>query len=305
MATTADIFRMSSAERMGEAMLRSLPLLPHEAVDVVKSMLQPATLAIMAGTLAVWAASHMIGIGEFVDIFFLTVGFVTLGGAVWSGAEELYKFVDRATTAQSDPDLDAAAKHFAEAVKLLGISTLQAFLMRAPTRAVIGRGKPQLYPMPNVGAPPPPGTLLRLSRPASLPRGDLGGTDFYGTIEISRAQSLIEQRISLYHELFHRYFMPKTGPLRGLRAQLRANAYWRSALLRYLEEGLAEGYGQLRVKGLADALQAYKFPISGPNPYVTISQLVVEGEALGAIMLGGILFRVSMADGSQPTRPDQ
>jgi len=210
----ADVFRMSSTEKIGEAMRRSLPLLPLEARGIVNSMLEPTTLAIIAGTLVVWAGSHFFGVGEFVDLILLTAGVVTLGTAVWSGADELYKFVDRSVKAKSDPDLDAAAGHFARAVTLLGISTIQALLLREPARATIGRGRPQFHPMPNVGPPPPPGNMLRLSRPASLPGGDLGGTDFYGVIEISRAQSLTEQRISLYHELFHRYFMPKTGPLR-------------------------------------------------------------------------------------------
>jgi hypothetical protein len=293
----ADVFRMSSTEKIGEAMRRSLPLLPLEARDIVKSMLEPTTLAIIAGTLVAWVGSHFFGVGEFVDLILLTVGVVTLGAAVWSGAEELYKFVDRSVNARSDPDLDAAAGHFAKAVTLLGISTIQALLMRAPARAAIARGRPQFHPMPNVGPPPPPGYQLRLSRPASLPSGDLGGTDMYGVIEISRAQSLTEQRISLYHELFHRYFMPKTGPLRELRAEVRYNAYNRSALLRYLEEALAEGYGQLRVKGLADALQAFRFPLKGQNPYVTVSELRVEGAAIGSIMVGGVVLQVSIADG--------
>lgn len=294
----ADVLRMSSTEKIGEAMRRSLPLLPLAARDVVISMLQPATLAIIAGTLVVWAGSHFVGAGEIVDLILLTVGFVALGGAVWSGAEELYKFTDGSVHAQSEPDLDAAAGHFARAVTLLGISTIQALLLRAPARAAIARGRPQLYAMPNVGPPPPPGALLRLSRPASLPGGDLGGTDMYGAIQISRAQSFTEQRVSLYHELVHRYFMPNTGPLRELRAQIRYNAYTRSALLQYLEEALAEGYGQLRVNGLADALEAYRFPIKGG--YVTVSQIRVEGAAIGSIVVGGVLLMVSVTDGPMP-----
>lgn len=294
----ADVFRMSSTEKIGEAMSRSLPLLPLEARDTVKSMLEATSLAIIAGTLVVWAGSHFFGAGEVVDLILLTAGFVVLGGAVWSGAEELYKFVDRSANAKSDPDLDAAAGHFAKAVTLLGISTIQALLLRAPARAAIARGRPQLYRMPNVGPPPSAGNQLRLSRPVSLPGGDLGGTDWYGVIEISRAQSLNEQRVSLYHELFHRYFMPKTGPLRELRAQVRASAYTRSALLQYLEEALAEGYGQLRVNGLDAALEAYRFPIDGG--YVTVSQIRVEGAAIGSITVGGVLLRVSIADGPIP-----
>ena len=44
------------------------------------------------------------------------------------------------------------------------------------------------------------------------------------------------------------------------RAQLGMSGYARSALLRYLEEALAEGYAQLKVNGLVDILRAYRFP---------------------------------------------
>ena len=71
------------------------------------------------------------------------------------------------------------------------------------------------------------------------------------------------------------------------------SAYSRSALLRYLEETLAEGYGQLQAYGLARALGAVKFPLQGG--YVTVSELAAEGMSIGTITLGGSVFRVSIA----------
>lgn len=76
------------------------------------------------------------------------------------------------------------------------------------------------------------------------------------------------------------------------------SGYVRSALLRYLEEALAEGYGQLKVHGLAQAIQALRFPLQGG--YVVISQLVSEGTALGTIVLGGVTLNVSIALGEMP-----
>src|SRR5690606_23616793 len=107
----------------------------------------------------------------------------------------------------------------------------------------------------------------------------------YGSITVARNQSLTEQRLTLYHELIHRYFSPRTGPLRKIRAELRMSGYSRSQLLRYLEEALAEGYGQLRVHGLEKALGAYRFPVD--LGYVTVSQMAAEGQAIGTITLGG------------------
>jgi hypothetical protein len=94
------------------------------------------------------------------------------------------------------------------------------------------------------------------------------------------------------------YFSPRTGPFRKIRAELALSSYSRSALLRYLEEALAEGYGQLRAHGLVEALGAYRFPIQAG--YVTISRMVSEGAAVGTITLGGILFWVSISVGPIP-----
>lgn len=295
--TDAEIARLSSTDKIGEAMRRSLPHIPVGARAIVESLLQPQTLAIIAGTLVVWAGSHFFGVGEIVDVILLTVGVLTLGFAVFEGAGALYDFTTGSIKAVTDDDLGKAGRDFARAVVLLGISTIQAVLLRGQGRAVLARGRPQIHPRIYVGRPPPASNQLRLTRP-SRPGGPLGTTDAYGTITIARNQSLSEQRITLFHELVHRYFSPRTGPLRQIRAELRMSGYSRSALLRYLEEALAEGYGQLRVHGLARALGAYRFPLE--RGYVTVSQLAIEGQAIGTIFLGGILFRVSISTGQIP-----
>jgi hypothetical protein len=299
--TNADIARMSASDKIAEAIRQSLPFLPAETRDIVQSMLRPESLAIIAGTLVVWAGSHFFGVGEVVDVILLGVGAVALGFAVFEGAGALYDFAQGAISARSEADLNDAGKNFARAVTLLGISTIQAVLLRGQGRVVAARGRPQIYPRVRVGTPPPPGNKLRISRPARLPGGDLGSTDEYGVIVIARNQSLSEQRLTLFHELVHRYFSPRTGPLRRLRAELNMSAYSRSALLRYLEEALAEGYAQLRIHGLEKALGTYRFPVEGG--YVTVSQLAAEGSAIGTITLGGALFRVTISRGGMPEQP--
>jgi hypothetical protein len=117
-------------------------------------------------------------------------------------------------------------------------------------------------------------------------------------IASARNQSMSEQRVTLFHALVHRYFSPRTGPLRQIRAELNWSAYSRSALLRYLEEALAEGYARLRVNGLSQALEAIRFPLD--FGYVTVSQLLAEGQAFGTITLGGELFHVSISQGPLP-----
>ena len=110
---------------------------------------------------------------------------------------------------------------------------------------------------------------------------------------------MTEQRITLLHELVHRYFTPRVRPFRRLRAELKMSAYARSAILRYLEEALAEGYAQLRVNGLAAGLRAWRFPLR--FGYVTISQVAAEGRAVGTIVLGGTTFHVSISLGAIPS----
>jgi hypothetical protein len=110
-----------------------------------------------------------------------------------------------------------------------------------------------------------------------------------------------EQRITLLHELVHRYLSPRTGVLLRFRAELRMAGYVRSALLRYLEEALAEGYAQLRVHGLAQAVEALRFPLQGG--YVVVSQIVAEGAAIGTIVVGNVTFQVSLALGDMPEDP--
>lgn len=137
-----------------------------------------------------------------------------------------------------------------------------------------------------------------MTRPVQISGGSIGETNAYGAISVARNQSLTEQRITLMHELVHRYFSPRTGPLRKFRAELRMSAYSRSAFLRYLEETLAEGYGQLRVHGLARALGAYRFPLQGG--YVTVSEMATEGMAIGTITITGVLLKVSISQGAMP-----
>ena len=106
---------------------------------------------------------------------------------------------------------------------------------------------------------------------------------------------MTEQRLTLLHELVHRYLSPKTGPFLKMRAELKMAGYVRSAFLRYLEEALAEGYAQLRINGVAQAIEALRFPLDGG--YVVVSQLVAEGQAIGSIVMGGFIFQVSIALG--------
>jgi hypothetical protein len=152
-----------------------------------------------------------------------------------------------------------------------------------------------------------PGELFyspKISRPVSLPSGGLGECSWYGDMYIVRTQTLAEQRVSLFHEAGHSFMSPKFRYLRQFRARLKASAYWRSALLRYLEEALVEGYGRFKVQGLLPALKAVSFPI-GPAPYgyVTVSELVAEGTAIGTIAVAGLRLTVHLSSSPPNSLP--
>lgn len=292
------IAKMTFNEKMGEAMERSLPYLPDNAKEIVRSMIKPESLAFIGGTLAVWTGSHFFGVGEIVDVVLLILGIATVGFAVFEGAAEFFEFTKGSMNAKSDADLDAAAQHFARSVTLLGINTVQALLMRGQAKTVAARGMPKIQPRFKVGAPPANGNQLKLSRPPQIAGGSMGSTSAYGVVTVARNQSLTEQRITLLHELVHRFLSPRVGPFLKFRAELRMSAYARAALLKYIEEALAEGYAQLRVNGLVEAIGALRFPLD--NGYVTISQLVTEGTAIGTIVLGGTSLKVSVSTGTMP-----
>lgn len=291
--TDPDIARMSKTDKIKAAVICSGSYLPADLYNVVQALVEPKSLAIMAGTLIAWAGSHAFGLGEVVDFILLGVGFMYIGFSVFAGARELIDFIEGALGASTHADLDDAGHHFARAVTLLGISAIQALLLRGPVKAYRNRGVPLPFP-----APPRPGTPLTTRYAPSLPGGRLGTTSAYGDIEISLAQSASEQKVSLFHELVHRFFSPRAAALRQLRAELAWKMYERSAFLRYLEEALAEGWGQLRANGLLSSLKAIYFPLT--NGYVNLSQIAVEGNLIGTIMLAGRRIFVYISTGQIP-----
>ena len=294
---------LSREERVGEAIRRAIPLLPGELKDALEAMVSPESLMIIAASLLLWAGSHAFGVGEIVDIVLMVGGFLMLGKSVFDLGEDLFKFAKLTVGGSTDAELDQAAKCFARVVVVGGIDIIMALLLRKSLKEVRARPRGALAPKGLLPvAPPPPinaGELFyrpKITRPISLPNGSLGECSWYGDVYVVRAQSAVEQKVTLFHELGHSYFSPKFKYMRQFRARLKASAYWRSALLRYLEEALVEGFGQFKVNGLLPALKAVTFPI-GPAPYgyVTVSQLATEGTALGTIVVGGMYMKVTVS----------
>lgn len=288
--TDPDIARMSKTDKIKAAVICSGSYLPADVYNVVQALVEPKALVILSATLIAWAGSHAFGVGEVMDL----VGSASCpSGSRCSRARASWSTSSGgALGATTHADLDEAGHHFARAVTLLGISVIQALLLRGPVKAARNRPPVRLGPLPPPGRPP--STNYR----PSLPNGSLGRTSAYGDIEISLAQSASEQRVSLAHELVHRFFSPIAAALRQLRAELATKAYERSAFMRYLEEALAEGWGQLREHGLLSSLKGIYFPLT--NGYVTLSQIAVGGNFVGTMILAGRRIYVYISTGQIP-----
>jgi hypothetical protein len=295
---TPTVAGMTASQKVAEALRRSLPLLPADARAEVEKLLEPATLAILVGVLVVWAGSHFFGVGEVVDVVLLAVGVAFLGMAAWEAGNELVSFANTAVNATSSADLDRAAHSFARAVSIIGINAVMAVLFHQTAKAV--RARPSRTSRPGlieVGPPPPKGKVRIVEDPTLAP-GE-GFTTAYGDITVSSRGSANDKALVLYHEMVHSFLSPKLAPLRELRARLSTSAYVRSALLKYLEEALAETYAQLRVNGISELPTGIRFPVK--NGYVTISQLRVEGTAIGTIVIGTMSFNVTYVPGGPST----
>jgi hypothetical protein len=148
--------QMSNVEKLTEALKRSLPHMPEAAANALEAMLTPKNLLIMTGFIVAWAAAQTTPVGWVSDVLLVllcSVTIVFLTYAVVSVANELYAFAKKAINAKNENDLEEAGKHFANAVAVVGITTILALLMK---------GKPS-------GKQKPPSTPKSPAKPASAP----------------------------------------------------------------------------------------------------------------------------------------
>jgi len=283
---TTPVAWWSATAKVEESIRRSLPLLPGDVRREVQALLTPEALATMAAILALWAASHFVGVGEVADVVLLAVGVIALGGVAIEAAGELIAFAQRSVTARSEPELDVAARHFARAVTLIGVQgILTIFLRRRP--GAFSRGTVR------IGAPPPPrGRIVyrpSVTRDPARRAGE-GMTSWWGDITISSRGSARTQRLVEIHERVHSILTPKLYFLRNIRVQIHANSYSKSQLLRYLEEALAETVAQVGVNGLRSVITGITFPVK--NGYVTLARMRGEVRALvlGPVNVGAMVY---------------
>ena len=119
-----------------EVLTRSKKNLGPDVSGAIDSLLSPTNLAILGGTLTLWAGSHLFGVGEIVDVLLLVVGAFTIGWSIGDVAKDVYTFADRTINARMDNDLDKAAQAFSHAVVLAGITVIMALLLRRSVKGI-------------------------------------------------------------------------------------------------------------------------------------------------------------------------
>ena len=133
-------------EKFAEALRRTAPKLDHSVRDEFKALLTPAALAMMAGTLVVWAASHAFGVGAVVDVLLLFTGVLFLGVAAFDVAEDLGDFILITSTASSDAELDQASSHLSRAIAVMGVAAFMALLAKVAAKGTRGTAPEKAKP---------------------------------------------------------------------------------------------------------------------------------------------------------------
>lgn len=142
--------RLPLEERFQEVLRRTLPRLPGEIREEFAMLLSPTSLAVMAGTLAVWAGSHYFGAGFVVDAILLIGGGLFLGLQVLTAASDLVHAIDLTFNARTNEDLDQAAAYLANFIAVVGVSVFMALLFKggkkvATTSRAAGIGAASRY----------------------------------------------------------------------------------------------------------------------------------------------------------------
>ncbi len=127
-------------QKLLAAARRVTPLLPREMQGQFAALFSGENLAITAGVLTAWGASHLIGVGEAVDVVLVVGGAITLGWQAFGVGKDIGSFAYLAANAQTYADLDRAAGHLARAVAAIGVGAFIALIVKFGSRFARGGG---------------------------------------------------------------------------------------------------------------------------------------------------------------------
>lgn len=309
-----DVVRLDLQARLKIVLTKAASLLPADVGQQLLALITPQALATMAGIVVLWAGAHFFGIGEIADVILLVVGWAAIGGVAVEAGKKLYDFAVKTNNAQTESDLDQAASDLAEAITLIGVNTVFALLLRKKPddvfnthykAAKIPRFSRKRAASLNLPRNNHPGWRYRptIKFTNNLAAGE-GYTHISGDIVVGRyfdktnktaAKAAHDVLETIYHEKVHQFIAPKFYLLRETRVLLQRAGYFKSYILRYLEEALAETIAKLRANGISPRyiVQGFKFPI-GNGYQITYTALRHEaaGILLGPVTVGGSVYNV-------------
>ncbi|EDX83527.1 Putative peptidoglycan binding domain protein [Synechococcus sp. PCC 7335] len=136
------ISEMDTNQRFTESLKRAASQLDDEIKEEFEAFLTPENIAIMAGTTALWAASHVTPAGWLVDGALIGMGVLSSGLEAIDAAKGFYNFASGTLNAKTESDLDAAGEQLAEAITIAGIGVVTGLLRKGLTsrRNNIGEG---------------------------------------------------------------------------------------------------------------------------------------------------------------------
>nr|WP_315079353.1 hypothetical protein [uncultured Kosakonia sp.] len=309
-----DVNQLDLQAKLQIVITRAASLLPSDIGQYLLALITPQALATIATIVMVWAGAHFFGVGELADVILLITGWAAIGGVAIEAGKKLYDFAFKTYSAQSESDLDEAAKDLAEAITLIGINTVFALLLRKKPDDIF-KNHYRGYKVPpltrkraaamNLPRNTHPGWRYRpkltftnkysAGNAFTLPSGDIvigRGFDRAKNTSKEAAHQLLE---AIYHEKVHQFIAPKFYLLREARVAFHSGGYTKSFILRYLEEALAETIALLRANGISSEyiLQGFRFPL-GDSYQITYTALRHEaaGVLLGPVTVGGAMYNV-------------
>jgi len=131
----------SIEERIEYVLKKSLSFMLPALADQVRAMFTGPGLAILVGSLALWAVGQFAGYGEAVDAFLIGFGLPFLGMAIFDVVKLLYNFLLLTVTAHDLPGLDEAANDFARALAIVAAAiSIAKFFSALRSAANLAKG---------------------------------------------------------------------------------------------------------------------------------------------------------------------
>lgn len=122
------VSRWTPEQRASEVIRRAATKVPEASRQALLSLLSKDNIALIVGTFAFVGVANLTPYGLAADLFVLAVAYWYCGKAAIGALRDLTQCINKATSAQSSDDLDAASDALARAIVTLGVLGLIAVL---------------------------------------------------------------------------------------------------------------------------------------------------------------------------------